>query len=59
MNILLGVEITLQITDSDYLVCGIDKEFLYENEKIYEYTLEEYEDNKSYYIYLFIFYINR
>jgi len=41
MNILLGVEITLQITDSDYLVYGIDKEFLYENEKIYEYTLEE------------------
>lgn len=41
MNILLGVEITLEITDSDYLVYGIDKEFLYENEKIYEYTLEE------------------
>lgn len=41
MNILLGVEITLQITDSDYLIYGIDKEFLYENEKIYEYTLEE------------------
>ncbi len=40
-NILLGVEITLQITDSNYLVYGIDKEFLYENEKIYEYTLEE------------------
>ena len=33
MNILLGVEITLKITDSDYLVYGIDKEFLYENEK--------------------------
>ena len=41
INILLGVEVTLQITDSDYLVYGIDKEFLYENEKIYEYTLEE------------------
>lgn len=41
MNILLGVEITLQITDSDYLVYGIDKDFLYENEKIYEYTLDE------------------
>lgn len=41
INILLGVEVTLQITDSDYLVYGIDKEFLYENEKIHEYTLEE------------------
>ncbi len=41
MNILLGVEITLQLTASDYLVYGVDKEFLYENEKIYEYTLEE------------------
>lgn len=41
MNILLGVEITLQITYSDYLVYGIDKDFLYENEKIYDYTLEK------------------
>lgn len=41
MNILLGVEITLQITDSDYLIYGIDKEFLYKNERIYEYTLEK------------------
>ncbi len=41
MNILLGVEITLEITDSDYLVYGIDKEFLYENKNIYEYTLEK------------------
>lgn len=35
------MEITLRITDSDYLIYGIDKDFLYENEKIYEYTLEE------------------
>ncbi len=41
INILLGVEVTLKITDSDYLIYGIDKDFLYENEKIYEYTLEE------------------
>lgn len=41
MNILLGVEVTLQITDSDYLIYGIDKKFLYENERIYEYTLEK------------------
>lgn len=41
MNVLLGIEITLQITDSDYLIYGIDKDFLYENEKIYEYTLEK------------------
>ena len=41
MNILRGVEITLQITDSDYLVYGIDENFLYENERIYEYTLEK------------------
>ena len=41
MNILLGVEITLEATDSDYLVYGIDKQFLYEIENIYEYTLEE------------------
>ena len=41
MNILLGVEITLKITNSDYLVYGIDKNFLYENENIYEYSLEK------------------
>lgn len=41
LNILLGVEITLHITDSDYLVYGIDKDFLYENEKIYEYSLKD------------------
>lgn len=41
MNILLGVEITLQISDSDYLIYGIDKEFLYENKNIYEYVLEK------------------
>lgn len=41
MNVLLGVEITLQITDSDYLVYGIEKDFLYENEKIYQYSLKE------------------
>lgn len=41
MNILLGVEITLQETDSDYLIYGIDKDFLYENEEIYSYSLEK------------------
>lgn len=41
INILLGIEITLQITDSDYLLYGIEKEFLYENEKIDQYTLEK------------------
>lgn len=41
LNILLGVEITLHQTDSDYLVYGIDKDFLYNNEKIYEYSLPE------------------
>ena len=39
LNILLGVEITLHQTDSDYLVYGIDQEFLYNNEKIYEDSL--------------------
>lgn len=39
LNILLGVEITLHQTDSDYLVYGIDQDFLYNNEKIYEYSL--------------------
>ena len=41
INILLGVEITLKITDSDYLAYGIDKEFLNEHENLYDYTLEE------------------
>lgn len=41
MNILLGVEITLYRFSGDYLVYGINKEFLYENEEIYEYTIEE------------------
>lgn len=41
MNILLGVEITLQITHSHYLIYGIDKEFLYENKNIYEFALEK------------------
>ena len=41
LNILLGVEITLHQTDSDYLVYGIDKDFLYNNDKIYEYSLPE------------------
>ena len=44
LNILLGVEITLYQTDSDYLVYGIDKDFLYNNEKIYEYSLSELYD---------------
>ena len=44
LNILLGVEITLHQTDSDYLVYGIDKDFLYNNEKIYEYSLPELYD---------------
>ena len=39
LNILLGVEITLHQTDSDYLVYGIDQDYLYNNEKIYEYSL--------------------
>lgn len=41
IHILLGVEMTLQTTNSDYLIYGIDKKFLYENEMIYEYTLEK------------------
>lgn len=44
MNILLGVEITLELTNNEYIDClvyGIDKEFLYENENIYEYSLEK------------------
>lgn len=41
MNILLGVEVTLQITDSDYLIYGMDREFLYQNENIYAYSLEQ------------------
>ena len=41
INILLGVEITLKITNSDYLAYGIDKEFLYEHENLYDYTLKE------------------
>lgn len=41
INILLGIEITLQTTDSDYLVYGMDKEFLYENENIYEFTIKK------------------
>ena len=41
LNILLGVEITLHQINSDYLVYGIDKDFLYNNEKIYEYSLPE------------------
>ena len=44
LNILLGVEITLYQTDSDYLVYGIDKEFLYTNEKIYNYSLQQLHD---------------
>ena len=44
LNILLGVEITLYQTDSDYLVYGIDKDFLYNNEKIYEYSLPDLYD---------------
>lgn len=52
MNILLGIEITLQITDSDYLIYGISKEFLYKNEDIYEYSLEKLYDvcNKNGYL---------
>lgn len=41
INILLGIEITLQTTDSDYLVYGMNKEFLYENENIYEFTIKK------------------
>lgn len=41
MNILLGVEVTLQITDSHYLIYGMDREFLYQNENIYAYSLEQ------------------
>ncbi len=41
LNILLGVEITLQETKSDYLIYGIDKDFLIENECIYDYSLEK------------------
>ncbi len=44
LYILLGVEITLHQTDSDYLVYGIDKDFLYNHEKIYEYSLPELYD---------------
>ena len=52
MNILLGTEITLYSTDSDYLIYGIDEEFLYENENIYEYSLEKLYDicNKNGYL---------
>ena len=39
MTVLLGCEITLTITDSDYLVWGIEENFLQEHEKIYDYTL--------------------
>jgi len=41
INVLLGIEITLQSTDSDYLIYGINKDFLYEHENIYKYSLEE------------------
>lgn len=44
LNILLGVEITLHQTNSDYLVYGIDKDFLYTHEKIYEYSLPKLYD---------------
>ena len=44
INILLGVEIKLQLSNnkySEYLIYGIDRDFLYENENIYDYTLEK------------------
>lgn len=41
INVLFGVEITLKTTDSDYLIYGLDRSFLDENESIYLYTLEK------------------
>jgi len=41
INVLFGVEITLKTTDSDYLIYGLDRSFLDENEFIYLYTLEK------------------
>lgn len=41
LNILFSIELTLKETDSDYLVYGITKEFLYDNEKIYDLTLKQ------------------
>ena len=44
INVLFGVEITLEVTDSDYLIYGIDRTFLDQNELIYLYTLKELFD---------------
>lgn len=41
LNIILGVEITLQETKSDYLIFGIEKDFLIKNEYIYDYSLKK------------------
>lgn len=41
INVLLGIEVTLEETNSDYLIYGIDKKFLYNNEEIFNYSLEK------------------
>lgn len=41
INVMFATEITLVETDSDYLVYGITKDFLYANEELYNIKLEE------------------
>ena len=44
LHILFGVEVTLVSTHSDYLVFGINEDFLFQHEKLYEYSLSELYD---------------
>jgi predicted metal-dependent phosphoesterase TrpH len=41
INVLLGIEITLKETDSDYLIYGITEKLLLDNPYLYNYSLKE------------------
>lgn len=44
LNILLGIEMRFDESDKDYLVYGVDEQFLKENERLYEFTLKEFKE---------------
>ncbi len=44
LNVLLGMEIRFNENSNDYLVYGMDENFLYDNPKLYEHTLQSFKE---------------
>lgn len=47
LNVILGIEICFRDYWKDYLIYGIDENFLYENPELYSYSIEEFVTRKK------------